>query len=542
MTFIAIERVGSLGVTYSDDAAIHQIPPEAWTVASNVRFIDGRAQRIDGYARVMEPPTVAPAFVMSVDNAGDVYWLYASAIGAGSKVYVYNSGAHSDISKAGNYAAPNFRSWNGTVFQGVPILNCGVGAPQYWGAFNPSTDLADVVGWPANTVAKVIREFGNYLVALNITNSADGATPHRVLWSDGADPGTLPASWDVTDPAYEAGNYDLSDVNSGQILDGYMLQDNFAIYKDESTWIMRYVGGQNIMGFKRVLGTSGILAVRCVVPIRPAKSTGEFHFIKTGDDLGVFDGQSFTSIISKKVRRWLNANIDARYYANSFVCHNPYLQEAYFCFPENGYEYPTMALVWNYATNTCTFRAWTGVSAASGSVESASSATWTSVAGAWSAQDPALWQESSRRKFVVADPVNIHLYQMETGLTFDSTVFSATLERKELAIIGRDSADAPIVDYNSRKLLSRVWPKVTGGAVNVQIGGADMPGEEPTFGPVFEFDPASGVRYVDCGWEAADGAVVPVNAVFLAIRFSSTTSIPWKLEGYGLDVEVMSEL
>src|SRR5678816_1011330 len=119
MARVNIFDVGTIGII--SDLPDHTLPPEAWTDSLNVRFLDTKVVRFLGEAAVMDPPTVAPAFVMSVEGSEGLFWIYASAIGAGSKVYVFNSGTHTDISKAGDYNVPNFRTWQGTVFQGTPI-------------------------------------------------------------------------------------------------------------------------------------------------------------------------------------------------------------------------------------------------------------------------------------------------------------------------------------------------------------------------------------------------------------------------------------
>lgn len=534
MVFIPIQNIGSFGVMQETPA--HRLPPEAWTRALNVRFVDKRAQKIGGHANVMGTPSVAPGFIMVVDNDGDIFWLYASAVGAGSKVYAFNSGTHADISQAGDYTVVNYRSWNGDIFHGIPILNNGNSVPQYWPTPSLSDDLEDIPAWPANTTAKVVRAFDDYMVALHITD-AGGSHPHRVMWSDGAAAGELPASWDVTDPTFDADHRDLTD-NSGGILDGIALRDFFVIFKNESTWIMRYIGGQNIMSIRPAMRAAGLLAPRCALPISIAKNKLEAAFTMTGEDLGVFDGQDFLSVIEDTNRKFLISDIDPNNYVNSFVLDNRAQDEAWFCYPENGETNPSMACIWNYKENTITFREFIGTSAATGPVESTSSETWATVSGTWDAQGANKWQDASRRKVIISDQANTLLQQLEGADNFNGTSFSTVLERVGLAVIGTDRQGQPIVDYNKRKMITRVWPQVTGGPVLVQIGGADTPNPaDVVWQDGVIFDPDDGVRFCD---PAGDGA--PMNAVYNAIRFSSVDDEPWMLEGYGVDVEVLSEL
>jgi|GEM_PF-1570684 len=534
MTFVPIQSIGSKGVM--QETPSHRLPPEAWTRARNVRFVDKRAQKIGGHSSVMGTPSVPPGFVMVVDNAGDIFWIYASAIGMGSKVYAFNSGAHADISQAGDYTVTDYRKWNGDLFHGIPILNHGGDVPQYWPTPVLTDDLEDLPAWPANTTARIIRSFGDYLVALFISD-ATGEHPHRVMWSDGAAAGELPASWDVTDPTFDADHRDLTD-NSGQIVEGLALRDFFCIFKNESTWIMRYIGGQQIMSIKPAVRSAGLLTSRCAIAINMAKSKLEAGFVMTGEDLGVFDGQDFLSVIEDTNRKFLVSDIDPIGFQNAFVLDNRAQDEAWFCYPANGSLDPNMACIWNYKENTITFRDFIGTSAAIGPVESSASETWATVTGSWTDQASNKWQDASRRKVVVTDETNTLLLQLESADNFNGTSFNCVLERIGLAVVGVDREGQPMVDYNARKMITRVWPQIKGGPVLVQLGGSETPDEDDVVwqdGVVF--DPSAGVRYCD---PAGDGA--PMNTVYNAIRFSSTADTPWELEGYGVEVTVLSEL
>lgn len=530
-----IQKVSSIGVIKETPA--HRLPPEAWTNARNVRFVDNRAQKIGGHAQVMGTPSGAPGFVMVVDNDGDVFWLYAEAVGSGSQVFVYNSGTHSDISQMGGYDVDNYRSWNGDVFQGIPILNYGTGTPQYWPTPNAADTLEDIPNWPASTTAKVVRAFGSFIVYMNVTD-LDGAHPHRVGWSDGAAPGELPVSFDVDDPAFECDHRDLSDVNSGGIVDGIALRDFFIVAKNESIWIMRYIGGTLIHSVKPALKAAGLMAARCMIPVNIGKTKLETALMMTGDDLGTFDGQDFLSVVEDKDRKFLASDIDAVHFANSFCLDNRAQDEAWFCYPENGETNPSVALVWNYKENTITFRDFQGTSAANGPVESASGATWTTVMGTWNDQGPSKWQDATRRKVVVADQTASKLMQLEAGDNFDGVSFDCVLERTGLAVTGADREGNPIVNYQSRKIIPRIWLQMTGGPVLVQVGGADTPDpDDVVYQDGVIFDPASGDRYCDPA-----GDEDPANWVYNAIKISSTGDEPWALEGYTPEVEELSEL
>lgn len=533
MAIIPVANVARHGIV--SDEPDHKQPPEAWTNARNMRFIDDKAVRFLGDAAVMDPPTIAPAHLNSIQTGGGSYWLYTSAVGAGSKIYVYNSGSHSDVSQAGDYTADNPSDWNSTIFQGIPVFNNSNGDPQYWASINPATDFADMPAWPTNLTAEVIASYKNYLVALNTSEPGD-VRPHRVLVSDSAEPGLLPTSWDHNDPAVDALDFDLSDVNSGEIMWGSPLRDLFIIYKAESTWIMRHIGGQLIMGFDTILQTSGILAKRCATPITLPLQGTQVHFTMTGQDLGIFNGQNFESVIDKKIRKRLLASIDPQFYTQAFVVDNPAQDEAWFCFPENGMDEPNLALVWNYRRNTVTFRDFIGAHAATGVVEAPSTTTYDSLDTSITYDNvgPLQYQDSARRKLILADQANTHLLQADLGNTFNGSAFSSFVERTAMAIIGQDRDGAPMLDYQQRRLVKRVWPKVTGNPVNVYIGGSEQIGTAPTYLAPVVFTPGQSLNFID----PPDR---PLNTRLPAIKFESIGGLDFSIDGYDIEIEGLGQ-
>ena len=532
MGIVTISNIARHGIVSDAPAAMQ--PPEAWTDALNMRFIDSKAVRFSGEQAAMDPPSVPPAHVVNIQTSAGSFWLYASAIGAGSKVYVYNSGVHTDISNTGDYDVEDPSKWNSTIFQGIPILNHGGGIPQYWAEIDIGTDLDDLPNWPTDLTAKVIGSYKNYLVALN-TSAPDDVRPHRVLVSDSAEPGTLPTSWDETDPAVDAVDYDLSDVNSGEIMWGAPLRDVFAIYKAEATWIMRHIGGQLIMSWDPMLQTSGILAPRCGVPLSLPIQKVQVHFVMTGEDLGIFNAQAFESVVDRKIRKRLISSIDPTFFHLAHCFDNPAQDEAWFAYPENGMDHCNMAVVWNYRTNTVTFRQYKGAHAATGVVESTNETTWDDFSDSvtWDNIGDDKWQDDSRRKLIIADDVNTKLLQGDLGLDFNGTAFPSFVERTALAIIGQDREGAPLVDYQKRRLVTRIWPKVSGSPVLISLGGQDKIDGPLTYGTPMLYDPAGESNYVDPD--------PPLNTRLVAIKIEDVNGQDFSCEGYDIDIHELGD-
>ena len=77
MTKVSVPRCGSVGVI--KDQGAPDLPMEAWTDASNMRFLNGSMLQFLGHGEVYATPSFAPQFVMPVYVAQVRYWLYHTA-------------------------------------------------------------------------------------------------------------------------------------------------------------------------------------------------------------------------------------------------------------------------------------------------------------------------------------------------------------------------------------------------------------------------------------------------------------------------------
>lgn len=521
---IELFNLGTAGIVR--DLPDHTLPPEVWSDGNNIRFQDGNAFKFKGDAQVFGTPTVAPGFGLNVPSSSQNYWIYCSL----TKAYVYEGGVHTNITRqtAGvdvNYTATDYRLWNGGILGGIPILNNGLDVPQYWSSLSPSTKLADLVNWPANLRAKVVRPFGPFLIALNCT-VAGTAYPHLIRWSHPADPGAVPSSWDITDPTKDAGQVELTDIEGGSIQDALMLRNLLVVYKEASTHTLRFIGGQNKMKPDLLFASSGILAPRCVTQI----DRGTRHFVATVDDVVAHDAQNITSIVDKRMRKYIQNDIDATNYVNSFCVHNPAQREAWFCYPASGAVTPNKALIWNYNYNTLQIRDLAAIYGSSGTVQTSTSLAWSALTGTWeTVLDP--WTTEGKRQMLLFDATGTKIYQADSGESFHGTNFTSFIERTGLAVIGRDRQGNPKVNFSNRKLLKRIWPKITGSSlVSVRCGAQEYRNSPITWETAKVFNPAT-MKYLD----------FTANGRLLCVRFESSDGLPWQLEGYDLEIEVLGD-
>jgi hypothetical protein len=520
MPTIEINDLGSIGLIRDQEG--YMLPPEAWTLASNMRVSAEGIERLDGQTQIFGTPTVAPHFALPVQSSSQTYWLYVSL----TEAHVWDGSVHTEITRlSGDYNAGQTRNWNGTLLGGVPILNNGVDAPQYWPALNTASELADLVDWPASTTAKVLRAFGPHLFALGLTVSGT-EYPHMVRWSHPADPGTIPSSWDVTDATVDAGQTDLPDVNAGVIKDGLPLRGNLFIYKEASTWIVRFIGGLFIFDFDTFLETSGILAPRCVT----ITGDGTRHVVATQDDLIVHNGNSAESILTRRYKNYFASNIDTDNYVNSFVFTNPFRDEVVFCYPESGQTNPNRALIWNYREGKLGALTEADVNyrnAATGIIEAAAGTLWSTTSTTWTTEtNPWASSQGGRRRVVVCGTDQTKFFEWDSGETNDGVSYLGLLRRDGLALIGKKRNGEPIVDFTARKFVRRVWIKAAGGPIDVRVGFQELVDGEVVWSPVVSFDPTTQL-WVD----------VVGSGKAIGVQFSA--SVHFRIRGYSLEGNVV---
>lgn len=522
MARVPVANVGSIGVI--KDLAPHELPPEAWSDARNVRFFDGKGVKFLGHVQVFGTPGTAPRFALEVPVPAGRWWLYAGLDAA----YAYDGTTHHDITNIGGpYSASVSLPWTGGLLGGIPITNQPGDPPQQWNPVATNVELTDLSNWPADTLARVVKPFPPYMVALNITKSGSNF-PHMVKWSHPADPGFVPPSWDETDPTRDAGEVELADVHAGILLDQLTLGTLNIIYKESSTWGMQFIGGRNIFRFYPISNESGILSTHCVSLL----GDGRHHFVATGSDVIIHDGQRITSVADRKWRRWLENNIDSDNFGRSFTVMNLPKREAWFCFPQVGRALPSLAFTWNWGDGSTGVRELEDIVyiepgvidevSAGDSWDAGPTNTWES--------DTAIWGDRTfnpqELSLLMLNSVDSKFFQADTTQLFDTDNIASYVERRGLAIAGFDRQGQPKVDPAIDKLVTAIWPRVTGGPISVRVGSQTTPQSTVEWQSPQVFNPNTQEKVDAC-----------VHGKYIAVRFESAGQTPWELHGYDLDIE-----
>lgn len=452
MAIDVFDEVGKLGLIKDVDPK--KLPAGAWSDGQNVRFNGHTVERAGGMANVFHPPTIDPYNLFFItDESGGHHFVYTGLL----RVFIMDTDTHIDITRGtttasvSEYAATALANWNGGVLHSILILNNSVDLPQFKTMTTVASRLADLTNWPSTVRAAVVRPFKNYLVALDITKTT---TRYRQLvkWSAAADPGAVPPSWDETDPAFDAGEFPLSETN-GAVIDCMPLRDVNIIYKEDSVWAMQLVGGIGVFRFYQIFRDVGLLSKRCVAAF------DAYHFF-IGNDLDVYvhDGQELRSIGNDRWKDYIADNIDTTNFGRSFVVRNPAENEMWVCLCESGNSFPNRAIVWNWRKDAWGVRDLPAVAGGSPGivVTSAGAETWANSTHTW-ASHPLTWAESSAspasERLLLASPTN-KLISVDSGGAQFGSGLTSFVERQaiwDFAVPAFGKAD-----LQSQKFIRRV--------------------------------------------------------------------------------------
>lgn len=508
---ITIPLVGEFGLI--KDIPSQELPVNAWSDASNIRFREGAAERFRGEQMLFGAPTVTPYWLQQYNQGGKRWWIHAGL----SAIFADNGVARQTITPSSAPTGAVDDRYTGGVLNGVLVANNGVDIPWYWGGTGVMQTLP---GWDANERAAVIRPFKNVLVALDVTKNwatTKDRFPHMVKWSAPAVPGAVPTSWDETDPTKLAGELDLAEETS-LMVDALPLADSLVIYKEQSMYAMTATGGSDVFRFQRLPGSLGALARGCVA------STPIGHVVLTTGDVILHSGQGPKSIISGVLRRWLFNTIDSTNRKRAFVVTNPAANEVWICFPELGKAACTLALVWNWDSNTWGVRTLNNVTyGAIGQLDYTITSTWASAGTEVWGDAAKAWNQdelSPAQSRLLTANTSPSINAVDVSATFNGTPFTSRLARAGL------SFDAP----ERVKYIRALYPRIDAAAgTKVQIElGASMDAEtSPIWSPP--------VEYTVGGTFKADAFA---SGRFLSIRFSSLDNQPWRIRSIDVDLRL----
>lgn len=504
-------------VSLSFDMSPYELPPDVWSSGKNVRFHNGTVRKMLGEEATLGNPPEAPQWLMPFYKSGNNVWLWAGL----NKHYLWNGSSHADISNIGGHSNTNTPYfWQGDIANGIAIVTNDLDPPQM--LQQGDANWSDLSNWPAGWTAKVIRPFKNRLIALNL-NISGTQFPFRLAWSDATDPGLPPPNWDVADPASRAGETNLAE-HDGAIIDGMSLRDQFLVYRENSVYAARFIGGSFSFQFYTLFESRGILNQGCVAEIPQG------HFVIGPEDMYITDGRTYKIVGDNQVRDWFYKQIDSTNAKKVFCEVYDEFNEVWICFPSNTTQSPEcdLALIYNYQDNSWTTRDLPLIRAAKqGLVESLGQQI---VGPTWGDYTTENWDDLAQVQWggpsstdnptaltlLTASTENLKFYQIDKTLTFDGVSFQAGIER-----FGVHMNASELVKH-----ITRLVPRITDGQANIYVGGEINPGQGVFWQGPFLFTPGQQFD-ITCR----------VSGRYLAFRIESVGDSPFQLSGFAISMD-----
>lgn len=506
------------------DIAPDQVQPDGASFSENVKAVTDGWVKSDGYTSTKLTPGNEKTFLFYYSPTdGDDRWFVAGE----STIKYYRGALLTDATRdADPYAAAGAYRWSFTDFNGVLVANNSVDEPQY---FNTTENkFQDISELDAKVRFRTLVKFKAYLFGLGV-DSGPGYNDSEVYWSHPADPGFLPADWDFTNPASDAGKNTLP--SSGYLLDALELGNTLFIYKSDSTWMCRFVGGQFVFSFEPKWDSQGLLARGCVTQFEGK------HFVVTQTDIMVHNGVSSDSVADRRVKKFFFDNLSRENFQRTFVVKRPDTNEIYVFFPSRDSleGYIDSALIYNWVNNNWEYRRFPDLtSAAFGTAIPEAVRNWDTTEGPW--EQEGTWQLGEDGRIFAPtlymamhgkDEIQIPSY---SGLDNNQPI-TGIWERKDI-VLGPVSRDGVVgQNYENYKTISSITFDVTSTEpFRVWLGFRDRLTENIIWEDFGDFDPKLG-RVLD---------MIETTA-FLSIRLVTQAS-GFKLRNLHIEFEIGGEV
>lgn len=535
MPVIPIRNLAERGIL--TDPQPYDLPSNAFTAGSNVRFEVGTATRAPVFRRIAAL-TVDPHTVVGYRPTTGFDLLFVG--GQDGSITRVSAGASVDVTPVDREPATSLRAWTATFLGDVLYLNRPSHTPA---AFLPGADeFVELAAWEPDWRCRSLRAYRDFLFAVNITKTS-GEFPSTIKWSDATLAGQMPGSWDPTDLSGMANEVVLAHLNT-PLVDALPLRGALIVYAENQVGVTEFTGdtsdaGQNLFVHRPLFNDVGMIAPNCAVEVEGK------HYVFGLDDLYVHDATQWVSIANGRVRNWVFRNLNKRLAERCFVTHLPQAKEVMFAFvsgdADAAFVDPTRcnrAAVFNYSTDTWSFVDLPNVSAATraNAVSSLTYATcppdltYLTIGGTYfslaDGQDThpifaasTLPGGPSEPRLLAYDPMDLGSLAAPYDPEANAPAF---LERRGIDM------DVEGSELRTYKIVRAILPQVAtfrGVPLQITVGASMTPLGPTTWGPTSVFDPATDYK-VD----------TRVGGRYLAIRVTLPEPSDFALSGFDLDV------
>lgn len=478
----------------------------------NIRYRDNALEAFSGYTQVYSNISFSALYIMPLKRPLKNIWILG---GTNKIVTVDDAGVETDITHASGVTSTQDDNWIGGSLNGLPFMGCKLNDPMYWDG-SIITNMLTLPNWQAGYSAACFRPYKNFILALDVSNSG-GDFPNMVKWSESADAGSVPGSWDHTDPTKNAGEVLLGD-RAGRFTDCLPLGGDNILYKENSTYLMQFIGGQFVFSFREIFHSSGILTQNCVVEVENK------HVVLTKQDIIMHDGRTIQSMADNRVKRYLFDQLNTSSFQNAFVVHYPKDYEVWFCVPLGSSVLPNEAIVWNYRHNKFGTRVLPGTPHITvGNIDQISDpTTWASDSDNWD-EDLTIWNQqyskSSAEEMIMLDGVK--LQQLNLGVIDDATVINGYFEKRSLVV----DPEAKNVTF-----VRAVIPFITapaGKVMHITLGSQMYLTDNISWGTEREFTVGS-----------KDRLDYMIKGRYISIKIRASCDAIWRVEEIGFEYSV----
>lgn len=500
-TIAKVRNLGQYGIISDIDP--YDLPLEAFSSGVNVRFRNGRISRAPIFRDVatLTGDTTGPRYTFSANpNSGEDLIFVGYLDGS---IYLVSSSSQANYSISSYTPSSADDTWTSCHLANITYANRGDRAPWYYDG--SIAGFKTLTNWPSNTTCELLRACGGTLVALNITASGVN-NPTQLYTSEQASAGSVPASWDFTNPATDATENILAEME-GPIVDAQNFGSSLVIYGYKEAWLMTPSTGEEVFDYAALPFAKGAINSNCSVQI-----DGN-HYIFGPDDIWMHDGVSEQSIVFGKNRDYIFSSINMGMTNRCFVLHNPALKEIYFCyvsgdnlthFSSANVNGCNRCFTYNYVAGTGTFDdlpsvfSGTYANVNTGVTWANTASSWATIGGSWQSQ-AAVFQRTTCfvGETVSAYSLTQQLYAFDLFGVGSTASFPVDTNATAGAFLERDGIDLDMIqDINlpDYKLFSSLYPlaRIDANAntdISISFGTSDYYGQAAVFdGPTQTYD------------------------------------------------------
>jgi len=462
------------------------LDPGFLTDMGNVRVVNNKLVSFGGYFEWTVPPVnFEPSLLKHAGILSGKAWWVAGK----DAVYTWDGSNWVNISSVLGYAGITDKDgWTCDLFSKFIVATHPQIYPEYWTGATTSTQMLPLPFDATRTWEDVdirvdiIRSHKDFLLAFGLNEQGDELID-TYRWSDAADVGAIPGTWDETQADNLAGRAQLGGTG-GKIIDGLTLRDSFIIYRESGVSVLDYTNDVFVWRARHLADTVGAINKDCIVEVK-----GHHFFIGDGDILKN-DGNSVRSIMHKRIRRRFVANINVEQFQTSFALLNGLNKEIWFCVPEGASStFPNIAYIYNWRDDTWMLRdllpeavfmsqgpqlVGTGLPAQTWDNWTQ---TWNTATGVWGN--------------VVKTPLSNKLIQIRESDGALLIVDSDVNDNSEVYLSFIERTDIPLEGHENVTSIQSVYPHMKSSIpVRIRIGSQQRAGAPVNWKNFVDFDPS----------------------------------------------------